>query len=1077
MNKLLLLVLACVLSLSSRGQTKTAYFFGNSVTDGINIIGLDNMATQAGKTFNWGRHVIPGAPLDWIYNHPADGFNEEPYGLYPNAMPNYDFDVVSFQPFDRRENDDLPAIQNFINLAGARKTNCQYLIYGRWPRMPNNLDNPNDGNLTADVWSEIWDKAYTGPGKFDGTEESRAYFETLTRAVRASVPGIKKTFIVPVGEVMYQLNLKMKAGQVAGYSKIWNIYEDGIHLTTAGSLIPATTYYATIYGVDPRGVTVPSTFGSLSVAYINAVQQTVWEVLNNYKDTDGSTWSGFATSSISVTGVSLTPTTATIVAGNSVSLTTTVAPSDATNKAVSFSSSNAGVAIVNSTGVVTGVAAGTATITVTTADGGKTSSSNITVTPNSGNVAVTGISVNPTTAILNPASTLQLTPTIAPVNATNKNVTWASSNTAVATVSSSGLVTAVAAGNVTITVNTADGNKTATASLRVNGSPTAIISANPASGTAPLTVIFGSSASSDPDAGDYILGYDWDFGDGTPNSNSNAPVHTFTSAGTYNVTLRVMDNNNLYSSPVNILITANGSGGGQNIASAGIASTWTNMTSSTGNTTKVASTGINDNITSVDVVLPDVSAAGNWQAAGIVWSIAQSGITSLKYYNGNHIDDGFDNGSFTANAKLQTSTDGTSWTDVNGWTITPAYPYSAAASDQVYTFSGSALTNVRGIRVVGQVRTNNTSWSIKVKELQVLNSAVPVTGVTVSPTSASLLVGSTQSLVATIAPANATNNTVNWTSSNTSVATVNSNGLVTAVAAGSAIITVTTADGNRTASSSITVTTSGGNSSNIALTGIASAWTDLTSSTANTTKMARAGINDNNTSVDVVLPDVSLEGNWQAAGIVWSTSQSGITSVNYYNGNHINDGFDNGSFTANAKLQTSGDGTTWTDVNGWTVAPAYPYSAAASDQVYSFSGPTLNNVRGIRLVGQVRTNNTSWSIKVKEFEVFNSSGQNQGGTISPVSASIDTDSFLPVQQSPYPNPATGSINLPFTMSKDERIQITLFNQLGMVVKTQKVEVNKGKNLIRLNLTGIKPGIYFINVVTKSQHHHYKIGVN
>jgi uncharacterized protein YjdB len=85
-------------------------------------------------------------------------------------------------------------------------------------------------------------------------------------------------------------------------------------------------------------------------------------------------------------------------------------------------------------------------------------------------------------------------------------------------------------------------------------------------------------------------------------------------------------------------------------------------------------------------------------------------------------------------------------------------------------------------------------------------SSVAVTGVTVSPTSASLSVGGNTQLSATIAPTNATTQTVSWKSSNTAVATINSSGLVTAIGAGSATITVTTTDGSKTATCAVTVT-------------------------------------------------------------------------------------------------------------------------------------------------------------------------------------------------------------------------------------------------------------------------------
>jgi uncharacterized protein YjdB len=90
-------------------------------------------------------------------------------------------------------------------------------------------------------------------------------------------------------------------------------------------------------------------------------------------------------------------------------------------------------------------------------------------------------------------------------------------------------------------------------------------------------------------------------------------------------------------------------------------------------------------------------------------------------------------------------------------------------------------------------------------------TSVPVTGVTVTPTTANLSVGATQQLTPTVAPANATNKTVTYSSNNTGVATVNGAGLVTAIANGTATITVTTQDGAKTTTAAITVSTATGN--------------------------------------------------------------------------------------------------------------------------------------------------------------------------------------------------------------------------------------------------------------------------
>ena len=75
---------------------------------------------------------------------------------------------------------------------------------------------------------------------------------------------------------------------------------------------------------------------------------------------------------VSVTGVTLNKTTLKLSKGTSETLTATVAPTNATNKKVTWTSSDPAVATVDASGKVTGVAKGTATITVTTENGGHT---------------------------------------------------------------------------------------------------------------------------------------------------------------------------------------------------------------------------------------------------------------------------------------------------------------------------------------------------------------------------------------------------------------------------------------------------------------------------------------------------------------------------------------------------------------------------------------------------------------------------------------------------------------------------------------------------------------------------------
>ncbi len=84
-------------------------------------------------------------------------------------------------------------------------------------------------------------------------------------------------------------------------------------------------------------------------------------------------------------------------------------------------------------------------------------------------------------------------------------------------------------------------------------------------------------------------------------------------------------------------------------------------------------------------------------------------------------------------------------------------------------------------------------------------ATIPVTGVSLNKTELSLLTGKKETLIATIVPDEATAKSVTWKSSNEAVATVSETGEVTAISVGTATVTVTTVDGNKTAICEVTV--------------------------------------------------------------------------------------------------------------------------------------------------------------------------------------------------------------------------------------------------------------------------------
>ena len=114
---------------------------------------------------------------------------------------------------------------------------------------------------------------------------------------------------------------------------------------------------------------------------------------------------------------------------------------------------------------------------------------------------------------------------------------------------------------------------------------------------------------------------------------------------------------------------------------------------------------------------------------------------------------------------------------------TDKYLYKKALSAEV-TFS---LTELKNLKV------------------KLSTSTIPVESVSLNKTELALNVGATETLTATVLPDLASNKKVTWTSSDETVASVDANGKVTALAQGEADITVTTEDGGKTASCTVTV--------------------------------------------------------------------------------------------------------------------------------------------------------------------------------------------------------------------------------------------------------------------------------
>lgn len=106
---------------------------------------------------------------------------------------------------------------------------------------------------------------------------------------------------------------------------------------------------------------------------------------------------------------------------------------------------------------------------------------------------------------------------------------------------------------------------------------------------------------------------------------------------------------------------------------------------------------------------------------------------------------------------------------------------------------------------ISAVEDGKESDKVDVPEFTTKTAVVAVTSVELTPATVSVEIGSKTQLTATVKPAGATNKNVTYSSSDDTKATVSATGEVTGVAEGTATITVTTEDGNKTATSTVTV--------------------------------------------------------------------------------------------------------------------------------------------------------------------------------------------------------------------------------------------------------------------------------
>ena len=219
--------------------------FGNSLTGTIKLDKLDEFATQAGHRLERSSINAPGAPLDWLWSKQNKAAKK-----MLDAGP---WDGLSLQPFLRSIDDNMAAITEIVDYAITASPDITVYIYAQYTK--------SDMGDYQDVWrqnvSQYVETGESAPHN-DRAMRTRGYYEALTRKVQAQYPQLAVR-LVPVGHAFALLDEQIKADMVAGVDDIFELYADSTHVNHTGSFLVGMTYYATLFGESPVGMS-PSTY-------------------------------------------------------------------------------------------------------------------------------------------------------------------------------------------------------------------------------------------------------------------------------------------------------------------------------------------------------------------------------------------------------------------------------------------------------------------------------------------------------------------------------------------------------------------------------------------------------------------------------------------------------------------------------------------------------------------------------------------------------------------------------------------------------------------------------------------------
>ena len=559
--------------------------------------------------------------------------------------------------------------------------------------------------------------------------------------------------------------------------------------------------------VSPEGATNKNWTSSTSNASIASLsgKSTIHAVAPGTAIITVTTEDGKKTATITVTvtqqvgEIRLSADKTTLKVGGTAKVTANVLPENASNKGVTFTSSHSTVATVDANGNVQAASAGTTTITATAADG-KGAYGTITIKVED---MATGVTLSPTSKELKVNETAQLAASVLPATA-NQGIKFTSSDETVATVSETGLVTARKEGTAVITATAADGSeKSASCTIKVGATAVDVPVTGITLDQPEITIEVLKDAKQLKATVEPANATNKDVVFSSSNTNvavvSNTGLVTAINNGAATITVTSKENPSIMAK---CLVKV-----GAPVLVTDVTVQPAELNLKTDGTYQLSVSVLPSNADERGVTFESSNTA--------VATVSASGLITAK---------GPGTATITVTAKDSSGKKATCTVTVTqpvkGVTVSPSsvviqkdnvqkltasvVPENATNKKLIYKSSNETVAVVSNDGIITARSEGWATITVCSEENQAIYGTctvkvglpVYVTKITLDTTNVTMWAGATRQLGVSIEPANADIKTVTYGSSNPDVATVSSNGLITAKKKGTATITVTATDGS-----------------------------------------------------------------------------------------------------------------------------------------------------------------------------------------------------------------------------------------------------------------------------------------